>query len=99
LQHCAVLWVITDILEERDYAIFRVHTAYIMKMEMTGSSQTLVSTHKATQCHSPGYQNLNIHCCENLRYYPIVSHITVEYCQIDHVDYCLLGCDAVYFGK
>jgi hypothetical protein len=40
---------------------------YILKMEATGYSETLITIYNVTRIHNPEVHNTNLHRCENLK--------------------------------
>lgn len=51
---------------------------YTLNMKLAGSSKTVVTIYKATQCHKPGGYNVKLHWHENLRFH-IRKYVHVIY--------------------
>jgi hypothetical protein len=81
-----VLKVDTNVLEENSAFIFRVE---VVDPEGRSSMflQMLVSNSKTTYCHNLENYNLNIHCCEYLKSYTIMTVIMYTKIKCDECKY------------
>jgi hypothetical protein len=66
LRHCTVSYVVTNVLESPAASIFGVEET--LKIEATGSSETLVSAYQTVQCHNFIVHNPYLYHRENLEF-------------------------------